>query len=78
MLKWAVFFAVLAALAGVLGFSGLAGAAAGVAKLLFYAALVLFLLLFVFGFTLYWKIGRPLRRIWKDRIAHADQRQHRR
>jgi uncharacterized membrane protein YtjA (UPF0391 family) len=77
MLKWAIIFAVVAAFAALLGFSGLAGAAAGVAKLLFYAALALCLLLLLLGFTLYWKVARPLLRIWNHRTAHADHRQHR-
>ena len=44
MLKWAIIFAVISLLAGVLGFGGLAAGAAGIAKFLFVAFLIAFLL----------------------------------
>ena len=43
MLRWALIFLVVALIAGVLGFTSLAGAAIGIAKLLFYVFVVLFL-----------------------------------
>lgn len=43
MLYWTLAFLVIALLAALLGFSGIAVAAAGVAKILFYLFLVLFL-----------------------------------
>ena len=43
MLRWAVIFLVIAIVAGILGFAGLMVAAAGIAKLLFYLFLILFL-----------------------------------
>jgi uncharacterized membrane protein YtjA (UPF0391 family) len=43
MLRWALGFFIVALLAAVLGFSGIAVAAAGVAKILFFIFLVLFL-----------------------------------
>ena len=43
MLYWAVTFFVVALLAAVLGFGGIAIAAAGIAKILFFIFLVLFL-----------------------------------
>jgi uncharacterized membrane protein YtjA (UPF0391 family) len=43
MLRWALGFFIVALFAAVLGFSGIALAAAGVAKILFYIFLVLFL-----------------------------------
>ncbi len=43
MLRWALIFLVVALVAGVLGFTSIAGAAIGIAKLLFYIFLVLFL-----------------------------------
>jgi uncharacterized membrane protein YtjA (UPF0391 family) len=42
MLNWALTFLVVALLAAVFGFTGIAVAAAGVAKILFYLFLVLF------------------------------------
>jgi uncharacterized membrane protein YtjA (UPF0391 family) len=43
MLRWALGFFIVALIAAVLGFSGIALAAAGIAKILFYIFLVLFL-----------------------------------
>jgi uncharacterized membrane protein YtjA (UPF0391 family) len=43
MLSWAVTFFVIALIAAVFGFTGIAVAAAGIAKLLFYIFLILFL-----------------------------------
>ena len=42
MLRWALIFFVVALLAAVLGFTGIAIAAAGVAKILFYIFVILF------------------------------------
>ncbi len=44
MLRMAIAFFVIALIAAVLGFSGIAIATAGIAKILFYIFLVLFLL----------------------------------
>jgi uncharacterized membrane protein YtjA (UPF0391 family) len=44
MLRWALIFFVVALLAAVLGFTGIAVAAAGVAKVLFFLFVVLFLI----------------------------------
>jgi uncharacterized membrane protein YtjA (UPF0391 family) len=43
MLGWAVGFFIVALIAAVFGFSGIALAAAGIAKILFFVFLVLFL-----------------------------------
>jgi uncharacterized membrane protein YtjA (UPF0391 family) len=43
MLSWALVFLVIALIAGVLGFTSIAGAAVGIAKILFFVFLVLFL-----------------------------------
>jgi len=43
MLYWALMFFVVALLAAIMGFGGVAVAAAGVAKILFFVFLVLFL-----------------------------------
>ena len=42
MLSWALVFLVVALIAGVLGFTSVAGAAMGIAKILFFVFLVLF------------------------------------
>jgi uncharacterized membrane protein YtjA (UPF0391 family) len=44
MLRWALGFFILALIAAVLGFSGIALAAAGIAKIIFFIFLVLFLI----------------------------------
>jgi uncharacterized membrane protein YtjA (UPF0391 family) len=49
MLRWAVIFLVIAIVAGILGFAGLMIAAAGIAKLLFYLFLILFLITLISG-----------------------------
>ena len=43
MLQWALAFFIIAVVAAIFGFDGIAIAAAGVAKLLFFVFLVLFL-----------------------------------
>ena len=47
MLRWAVIFLVVAIVAGVFGFAGIMVAAAGIAKILFFVFLVLWLVSFV-------------------------------
>lgn len=51
MLYWALVFFVVAIIAGVLGFGGVAIVAAGMAKLLFYIFLVVFLITLVMGLS---------------------------
>lgn len=53
MLKWAAIFAVAALVLGLLGFSGAAGAAWGIAQFLFWAFVVLAVVLFILGLTIY-------------------------
>jgi uncharacterized membrane protein YtjA (UPF0391 family) len=49
MLHYAIIFFVVALIAAVLGFGGIAGAAAGVAKILFFVFLILFVVSLVVG-----------------------------
>ena len=56
MLKWALFFAVIAVIAGLLGFTGIAAGAAAIAKFLFVVFLVLCIVLLVLGFVVTKKI----------------------
>ncbi len=51
MLNWAVTFLVIALIAAVLGFGGIAGTAIELAKIVFFVAIVLFLISAVFGFA---------------------------
>jgi uncharacterized membrane protein YtjA (UPF0391 family) len=49
MLRWALIFFVVALVAALLGFTGIAGEAMGVARILFYIFLVLFLVSLLYG-----------------------------
>jgi uncharacterized membrane protein YtjA (UPF0391 family) len=49
MLRWALGFFLIAIVAAIFGFGGIAIAAAGIAKILFFLFLVLFLLALVGG-----------------------------
>jgi len=49
MLGWAVVFLIIALVAAVFGFGGDAAASAGIAKLLFFIFLVLFVISLIFG-----------------------------
>ncbi|MCS0495452.1 DUF1328 domain-containing protein [Ancylobacter mangrovi] len=49
MLGWALTFLVIALIAAVLGFGGIAGTAIGIAKIIFFVAIILFLISAVFG-----------------------------
>jgi len=49
MLGWAVVFLIIALVAAVFGFGGIAVASAGIAKLLFFIFLVLFVISLIFG-----------------------------
>ncbi|MYZ48868.1 DUF1328 domain-containing protein [Propylenella binzhouense] len=49
MLGWALTFLVIALIAAILGFGGIAGTAVGIAKLIFFVAIALFLISAVVG-----------------------------
>jgi uncharacterized membrane protein YtjA (UPF0391 family) len=49
MFGWALTFLVIALIAGVLGFGGIAGTAMGIAKIVFFAALALFVVSAIAG-----------------------------
>jgi uncharacterized membrane protein YtjA (UPF0391 family) len=50
MLGWALTFLVVALIAAVLGFGGIAGAAVDIAMIIFYIAIILFVIAAVVGF----------------------------
>lgn len=56
MIKWAIIFAVIGLIAGALGFGGVAGGAMGIAKFLFWAAIIIAVVLFVLGLTVAKKV----------------------
>lgn len=52
MLKWAIIFFIISVIAGVLGFTDIARGARKVAKILFFIALAIFLIVLIFGVML--------------------------
>ncbi|MHB1157396.1 MAG: DUF1328 domain-containing protein [Phycisphaerales bacterium] len=44
MLRWALIFFIVAIVAGLLGFGNIAGAATGIAKILFFIFIIVFLI----------------------------------
>ena len=59
MLKWAFVFLIIGLVAGLLGFTGIAGASIGIAKILFFIFLVIFLVLLIAGLTVARKVSGP-------------------
>jgi uncharacterized membrane protein YtjA (UPF0391 family) len=53
MIRFAIGVAVVALVLAVLGFGGLVGVAVGIVKILFWIALVIAVILFILGFTIY-------------------------
>ena len=49
MLSWVVTFLIVALIAGILGFGGVAGASIEIAKIIFFVAIILFLVSAVVG-----------------------------
>ena len=49
MIKWAIIFAIISIVAGLFGFTGIAADSAAVAKILFFIALAIFVVLLVIG-----------------------------
>ena len=56
MIKLAILFAVVALVLAVLGFGGLAGAFIDIAQILFWLAVIIAVIFFVLGFTVYKKV----------------------
>ncbi len=52
MIKWAIIFFVISLIAGFFGFTGVAAGARSVAKVLFFVAIAIFLVILVFGVML--------------------------
>jgi uncharacterized membrane protein YtjA (UPF0391 family) len=49
MLRWAFMFLIIALIAALFGFGGIASAAAGIAKVLFFIAISIFVLMVLMG-----------------------------
>ena len=52
MLKWAIIFFIVSVIAGYFGFTGVASTTRTLAKVLFFIALLVFLIVLVFGVML--------------------------
>lgn len=52
MLKWAIIFFLISLVAGFFGFTGVASGARTIAKVLFFIAVAIFLIVLVFGVML--------------------------
>ena len=52
MMKWAIIFFIISLIAGVLGFTDIAAGARGIAKIFFFIALAIFLIVLIFGVML--------------------------
>jgi uncharacterized membrane protein YtjA (UPF0391 family) len=52
MLKWAIIFFIISVVAGYFGFTGVASTTRSIAKVLFFIALAVFLIVLVFGVML--------------------------
>lgn len=52
MLKWALIFFVISLIAGYFGFSDVAAGSKGIAKILFFIAVAIFLIVLIFGVLL--------------------------
>ena len=52
MIKWALIFLIISVIAGFFGFTNVASGTRGIAKILFAIALVIFLIVLVFGVLL--------------------------
>ncbi|MCW5623378.1 MAG: DUF1328 domain-containing protein [Burkholderiales bacterium] len=49
MIKWAIIFFIISLVAGFFGFTGVAAGAKGIAKILFFIAVAIFLIVLIFG-----------------------------
>ncbi len=56
MVKWAFIFLAIGIVAGLLGFTGVAGASIGIAKLLFFIAIAIFVVMLILGYTVFKKV----------------------
>lgn len=52
MIKLAIFFFIVSVFAGILGFTGIAAGAATIAKVFFFIAITIFLIVLIFGVLL--------------------------
>ena len=58
MIKWAIVFAIISIIAGLFGFTCIAADSAAVAKILFFIALAIFVVLLVIGLFVGKRVSR--------------------
>lgn len=56
MLKWSLYFFIIAVIAAAMGFTGIAAGASAIAQALFFIFLALFLVTLLLGFTIFKRI----------------------
>ena len=56
MLRWSLYFFIIAIIAGALGFTGIAQGASAIAQTLFFIFIALFLAALLFGLTIFRKV----------------------
>lgn len=56
MLYWAFVFLIIGIIAAIFGFGGIAGAAIGIAKIIFFVFIALFVIFLILGFTVFRRI----------------------
>jgi uncharacterized membrane protein YtjA (UPF0391 family) len=62
MLRWALIFLVAGLILGALGFGGIGGAFVGIAKILFFVAIAIFLIFLVLGLVAGRRVGDAIDR----------------
>lgn len=62
MLRWALIFAAIAIVLGLLGFGGAASVFAGLAKILFFVAITIFVILLALGLMAGRAVGKAIDR----------------
>ena len=58
MIRWAILFALISVVAGIFGFTGIAADSASVARILFYIALAVFVVLLLLGVVVGKKLSK--------------------
>lgn len=74
MLNWALTFLIVAVVAGALGLTGVAGTAAGIAKVLFFIAIGLFLVTLIGGLMVGGSVSRRLSSKTREDDHHLTHR----
>lgn len=60
MLYWAILFLIIGVIAAIFGFGGIAGVAIGIAKVVFFIFIALFIIFLILGFTAFRRLFRRL------------------